>query len=126
MVAYCHRGNAFADALDNRAGLVAENAREEPLWIVSVEGVYVGMAKSIGDHLHTHLARPWWCYNNVLERQGFVGFPGCTQQSAVQECEGTAGTQRAPGRLARGLRCFPLPRETSASARLACSCTTYR
>jgi hypothetical protein len=38
--------------------LVAQDAREQTLWIVSVEGVDVGVAQRVGHHLDADLARP--------------------------------------------------------------------
>ena len=41
----------FSHGLDDPGGLVAQNAGEEPLWVVAVEGVGVGVAEGGGDDL---------------------------------------------------------------------------
>ena len=50
------RGDVFSDRLNDGRGLVAEDAREEALGIVAVQGVDIGVAKRVRDHLHTDLA----------------------------------------------------------------------
>ena len=48
--------DALAHALDDRARLVAEDRREEPLGVGALESIKIGVADSVGHHLEAHLA----------------------------------------------------------------------
>ena len=50
------RSDVLSDRLDDGRRLVTEDAGEEPLGVVAVQGVDVGVAERVGDHLHTNLA----------------------------------------------------------------------
>ena len=56
-VARLDRSHSISDGLDNCRGLMPEHAREQPFWVMAVQGVDVGVAERVGDHLHADLTR---------------------------------------------------------------------
>jgi len=59
------RHHTLADRLDNGAGFVAKDGREEPLGVRSAEGVDVRVAQSVGYHLDPHLASLGGCNDDL-------------------------------------------------------------
>lgn len=55
-IPHLDRRHAFAYRFHDGRGFVAEDGREQALGVVAVERVDVGVAESIGDHLHSDLA----------------------------------------------------------------------
>mmetsp|Transcript_5863 Transcript_5863/g.24238 ORF Transcript_5863/g.24238 Transcript_5863/m.24238 type:complete len:407 (+) Transcript_5863:165-1385(+) len=56
VIAGRHRRHAGADGFDNRASLVAQNAREEALGVLPLERVHIRVAERVGHHLDADLA----------------------------------------------------------------------
>ena len=56
VIARSHRGHALANRLDDAAGLMTQNGREEALGVTPFKGVQVGVADGVRHHLHSHLA----------------------------------------------------------------------
>jgi hypothetical protein len=59
------RHHTLADRLDNGAGFVAKDGREEPFGVRSAEGVDVRVAQSVGYHLDPHLASLGGCNDDL-------------------------------------------------------------
>mmetsp|Transcript_4649 Transcript_4649/g.11484 ORF Transcript_4649/g.11484 Transcript_4649/m.11484 type:complete len:507 (+) Transcript_4649:107-1627(+) len=93
-----HRGHPRTHALHHCAGLVAQDAREQTLWIVSVEGVDVGVAHRVGHHLDADLARLGRRNYDSFVGQRLVGCP-CHSGLALDGLAGGFGELGECGRV---------------------------
>ena len=55
-ISHLNRGDALSNGLHDSSGLTAQDGGKESLWIMSVQGVDVSVAQSIGNNLDTNLA----------------------------------------------------------------------
>ena len=60
------RCDTLTNRLHDGRRLVPEDGREDPLRICTTEGVDVGVAQRVADHLHPHFTRLWRVHNDRL------------------------------------------------------------
>mmetsp|Transcript_100958 Transcript_100958/g.308727 ORF Transcript_100958/g.308727 Transcript_100958/m.308727 type:complete len:260 (+) Transcript_100958:803-1582(+) len=73
--------DALADALDDARGLVAQDAREQALWVVPVEGVGVGVTQRHSHVLNPHLALLRRAHLHLHQRQRLLGRKGDSRKA---------------------------------------------
>eukprot|EP01043_Picozoa_sp_COSAG02_P012465 COSAG02_NODE_481_length_21461_cov_43.885597_4_plen_327_part_00 len=117
MVANRDGGNTLANALDDGAGLVAQNAWEEAFRVVAIESVNVSVAQRVRDDLDTNLARLRRRDDNVFDGERLLRFP--CDGGFAGDCNATVNTALVAGKGARRPKNERTERVSSVPAALA-------
>mmetsp|Transcript_31059 Transcript_31059/g.51217 ORF Transcript_31059/g.51217 Transcript_31059/m.51217 type:complete len:289 (-) Transcript_31059:49-915(-) len=119
LVARLQPRDAFADALHHRTGFVAQDAGEEPFWVLARKRVDVGVTQGVGMHLQSHF--PWTrggdcdlLHPDVVHpaSHGSLALDGLARCKVPRRVAGTLGQRK---KLAKGRhgRCPPLRSKTA-------------
>lgn len=76
MVSRLDRQYTRANTFDDTSSLVAQDAREEPLRIMTIQSINIRMTKRIGDDLDAHLPGQRRSDGDGLEGEGLLRSPG--------------------------------------------------